>query len=571
MASAQGAATFSVVAKDAASSVLRGVGKEMGKLGKTGGAVFKTLAATAAAVGAAISAAAFASLKFTKMAITAAIADDAEQQKLIATLKARGLTTEEATKRVNELIAAGQKLAFTDSETRAGINIASQYTKNYAKQTAILTAAQNLARSRNISLEQATKLVGKAYNGNGAALKAYGVDLKKTITTVKEKNATDKEGNLIIDRQVSQTTQIIKGMEAVRLITEKNAGVAEAYAKTFSGQFDQVRDSISETVEAIGYAIGGGEGLPTFTRLLEGIRPVLDDVLGEINKNLPKIQRFGRELVEKFLAKLPGYVATAKRELPILIDKATKFIESVAGFGKEIASFLGPEGLVSAGLFGLGTKMGGLGGGLGALFAEQFIKMGVDPITATITSTIAGALTAGIVQGLASTAASAAISKFLGLFKSIPVSPSIPTTVPGVAPTGVPVPGSGAGIAGIAKSVLSFLGGLGVVFTAQTALQDQAVGAMKKGEDPLWKTLTMPWTWPGAVGDILRGGPELTKPIADGVATGMEPMKAALIGRDINFSNQTTITLDGAVVARSVDKHLGITTALTNPSRLTAR
>lgn len=570
MASQQGAATFSVVAKDAASSVLRSVGKEMGSLGKTGGAVFKTLAVAAAAVTTAIGAAAAASLKFAKSAIQAAIEDDAEQQKLIATLKARGLTTEEATKRVNELIAAGQKLAFTDSETRAGINIASQYTKNYAKQTAILTAAQNLARSRNISLEQATKLVGKAYNGNGAALKAYGVNLKETITTVKEKNATDKEGNLIIDRQVSQTTQIIKGMEAVRLITEKNAGVAEAYAKTFSGQFDQVRDSINETVEAIGYAIGGGEGLPTFTRLLEGIRPVLDDVLGEINKNLPNIQRFSREMVEKFLAKLPGYVATAKRELPILIDKATQFIGSVAGFGKDIASFLGPEGLVSAGLFGLGTKMGGLGGGLGALFAEQFIKMGVDPITATITSTIAGALTAGIVQGLASTAASAAISKFLGLFKNIPVTPSIPTTVPGVTPTGVPVPG-GVNIAGIAKSVLTFLGGLGVVFTAQTALQDQAVGAMKKGEDPLWKTLTMPWTWPGAVGDILRGGPELTKPIADGVATGMEPMKAALIGRDINFSNQTTITLDGAVVARSVDKHLGITTALTNPSRLTAR
>lgn len=570
MASQQGAATFSVVAKDAASSVLRSVGKEMGSLGKTGGAVFKTLAVAAAAVTTAIGAAAAASLKFAKSAIQAAIEDDAEQQKLIATLKARGLTTEEATKRVNELIAAGQKLAFTDSETRAGINIASQYTKNYAKQTAILTAAQNLARSRNISLEQATKLVGKAYNGNGAALKAYGVNLKETITTVKEKNATDKEGNLIIDRQVSQTTQIIKGMEAVRLITEKNAGVAEAYAKTFSGQFFQVRDSINETVEAIGYAIGGGEGLPTFTRLLEGIRPVLDDVLGEINKNLPNIQRFSREMVEKFLAKLPGYVATAKRELPILIDKATQFIGSVAGFGKDIASFLGPEGLVSAGLFGLGTKMGGLGGGLGALFAEQFIKMGVDPITATITSTIAGALTAGIVQGLASTAASAAISKFLGLFKNIPVTPSIPTTVPGVTPTGVPVPG-GVNIAGIAKSVLTFLGGLGVVFTAQTALQDQAVGAMKKGEDPLWKTLTMPWTWPGAVGDILRGGPELTKPIADGVATGMEPMKAALIGRDINFSNQTTITLDGAVVARSVDKHLGITTALTNPSRLTAR
>ena len=206
MASQQGAATFSVVAKDAASSVLRGVGKEMGRLGKTGGAVFKTLAAAAAVVATAIATAGAAALKFTQKAIQAAIADDAEQQKLIATLKARGLSTEEATKRINELIVAGQKLAFTDSETRAGINIASQYTKNYAKQTAILTAAQNLARSRNISLEQATKLVGKAYAGNGAGLKNYGIELKKTITLTKTKLKEQRDGTVIEEKSNSTVT-----------------------------------------------------------------------------------------------------------------------------------------------------------------------------------------------------------------------------------------------------------------------------------------------------------------------------------------------------------------------------
>jgi hypothetical protein len=527
MAMQQGSATFSVVAKDAASSVLRGVGKQMGSLGKIGSSVFKTLAVVAAAAAAAIVAAAGAALKFAKSAILAAIEDDKEQQKLVATLKARGIASERNLAIVEDLIAAGEKLNFTDSETRKGIQAATQFTDKFARVRKILAVAQDLARSKEISLEKATILVGRAYNGNTTALSRMGVAL--------DKNATKAE--------------------TLAALNAKFGGVAAAYSKTLEGQFGQVRIAIDETVESIGYAIGGGEGLPTFTRLLEGIRPVLDDVLGEIKKNLPNIQRFSREMVEKFLAKLPGYVATAKRELPILIDKATKFIGSVAGFGKDIASFLGPEGLVSAGLFGLGTKMGGLGGGLGALFAEQFIKMGVDPITATITSTIAGALTAGIVQGLASTAASAAISKFLGLFKSIPVTPSIPVGVPGGTPTGVPIPGGG-NIAGIAKSVLTFLGGLGVVFTAQTALQDQAVGAMQKGQDPLWKTLTMPWTWPGAVGDILRGGPELTKPIADGVTTGMEPMKAALLGRDINFTNETRLTLDGRVVAQSVSRYL---------------
>ena len=529
MASATSTAVFAVVAKDAASGVMRGIGKQMGSLGKTGGAVFKSIAAGAAIAAAAITTAFGLAAKFAKTAIQAAIEDDAEQQKLIATLKARGQTTEQATKRVNALIEAGAKLAFTDSEVRKGYEVATRFANKYSNQQKILTTAQDLARSSNISLEAATKIVGKAFDGSGKALKNYGIELEKGV----------------------------RGTKALDEINKKVGGVAEQFAKTFEGQFKGVRIAIDETVESIGLAIGGGEGLPTFTRLLEGIRPVLDDLIGEINANLPKIERFGRELVEKFLAKLPGYVATAKRELPILIDKATKFIGSVAGFGKEIASFLGPDGLVTAGIAGIGFKMGGLGGAAGAVFASEFIKLGVDPITASITGTIAGALTAGVVQGLGSALAQAAITKFLGLFKSIPVTPSIPVTLPGGGtPPAVPVPGGG-GISGIVKTVLTVLGGLGIAFTAQTALQDQAVGAMKKGQDPLWKTLTMPWTWPGAVGDILRGGPELTKPIADGVTTGMEPMKAALLGRDINFTNQTTLEVDGRVLAHTVDNYLG--------------
>ena len=131
-------------------------------------------AITATVTAAAITAAFGLAAKFTKSAIEAAIADDAEQQKLIATLKARGQTTEQATKRVNELIAAGQKLAFTDSETRKGYEIATSFAKKYANQQKILTTAQDLARAKNISLEAATKLVGRAFDGNTGALEDAG-------------------------------------------------------------------------------------------------------------------------------------------------------------------------------------------------------------------------------------------------------------------------------------------------------------------------------------------------------------------------------------------------------------
>jgi hypothetical protein len=529
MASATSTAVFAVVAKDAASGVMRGIGKQMGSLGKTGGAVFKSIAVGAAAAAAAITAAFGLAAKFAKTAIQAAIEDDAEQQKLIATLKARGQTTEQATQRVNELIEAGAKLAFTDSEIRAGYEVATRFAKSYANQQKILTTAQDLARSSNISLEAATKIVGKAFDGNGRALKNYGITLEEGV----------------------------RGTEALGQINQKVGGVAEEFAKTFAGQFKGVRDAINETVESIGYAIGGGEGLPTFTRLLEGIRPVLDDVLGGVKANLPNIQRFTRELVEKFLAKLPGYVATAKRELPILIDKATKFIGSVAGFGKDIATFLGPDGLVTAGIAGIGFKMGGLGGAAGAVFASEFIKLGIDPITATITGTIAGALSAGVVQGLGSALAQAAITKFLGLFKSIPVTPSIPATIPG----GVP------GAAGTAATSVGTAAVAGVVAVAGAA----AAAAAIVGIAAIAYSSIVPKDVQAAIsrrlGDFGRTQGERGEATGAGGTYNAGGTYQGGTSSYLNLNSTTTIKLDGAVVAQSVSKHLGLTTTLNNGTR----
>jgi hypothetical protein len=353
-------------------------------------------------------------------------------------------------------------------------------------------------------------------------------------------------------------------MKAVALITEKNAGVAKAYADTFAGQFQRVRDSINETVEAIGGAIGGGEGLPTFKRLLEGIMPVVEDLVGEVNKNLPNIQRFSRELVEKFLAKLPGYVATAKRELPALIDKAKEFIGSVAGFAKELAAFLGPEGLITAGIGILGTKMGGLAGGLGAMFSEQFIKMGIDPITATLTGTIGGAITAGVIQGLGSSLAQAAITKFLGLFKNISVTPSIPTTVPGTTPGTTVVPGGNKG-----GGVLQFLGKaavalpiIGFILGEAKRIADETAAKEKEKRDAA----------PGTFEEVKKIWAAQVPTFQDSVTKGVtDGFKVAPMQAPIDLTTSFELKLDGQVIAESVDRRLGITAALNNGGRVNYR
>jgi hypothetical protein len=406
-------------------------------------------------------------------------------------------------------------------------------------------------------------LVGKAYAGNGAGLKNYGIELKKTITLTKTKLKEQRDGTVIEEKSNSTVTKTIKGLEAVALIQAKNAGVAEQYAKTFSGQFDIVRDSINETVEAIGMAIGGGEGLPTFTRLLEGIRPVLDDVLGEINKNLPNIQEFSRQLVEKFLAKLPGYVATAKRDLPILIQKAKDFIGSVAGFAKDIGSFLGPDGLITAGIAGVGFKMGGLAGGIGAIFAEQFIKMGIDPITATLTGTIGGAITAGVVQGFGSAVAQAAVSKFLGLFKSVPITPSIPAGGGVPAAGGAATAASGVGsaavagvvaVAGAAAAAAAIVGIAAIAYSSIVPKDVQASISRRLGE--FGKKAGEAGTATGAGGTYNAGGMS-TSPTSDYLQI-----------RDVKFNLGRNAQNE---LAYSVNRSLGGTFRASGPNRTSGR
>jgi hypothetical protein len=552
-----GSAYFVFKSKDNVSPVAKGIVKQLQGLGKTGKAVFGTLAAAGAAAGAAISAAAGVALKLAKDAVSAAIADNKEQEKLISILKARGVSAEVATKRTNQLIEAGQKLAFTDSETRAGYAIATQFTKKYAAQQKILTVAQDFARAKNISLAKATAIVGKAFAGNGKALKTYGIELGKGV----------------------------KGNEAIEKIQRRVAGVAEAYSKTFAGQFDIIKDSVDETLESIGYAIGGGEGLPTFTRLLEGIRPVVEDLLGSIKDSLPDIQSFSRNLVEKFLAKLPTYVATAKRELPILIDKAKEFIGSVAGFAKDIGSFMGPEGLITTGLGIIGTKFGGLAGGIGAIFAEQFIKMGIDPITASITATLAGAITAGIVQGFASQVAIAAVNTFLGLFRRVPVSPSVSLpTVGGALPAAGAIGGAattgilGVSVAAIAGVAAGALGVAGVVLAAKglydaiyspAEQEKNATNNYKKLQDRIARegVGAVTSSASGVYGSRMDTGESTYTATMRGVMEGIKSQPQT----PIDLTNRLELKLDGRVVAESVNRYLGLTYVASGPTRTGGR
>lgn len=289
MAATSAQVTFAFLAKDAASKTIRGISKALGAVrgaaGRLGGALKTGLAVGTAALAGFAAGALGAAAAFAK----GAIEDEAANNRLIAVLQKRKLATEANLKAVDDLIAKGAELAFTDDQVRAGIATATQFTNKFADAQRILAVAQDVARAKNIGLEEATALVGKAYQGNTKGLKALGVETKKGA----------------------------KGLTVLSAVSKKFGTSAAAYAETTAGKMEALSITLSETGEQIGYAL-----LPIVNDLLTTFKK---DGLPIIKSFADGISNFISENKDAIKGVIGTVVAVGKRLLPVF-QKVGEFI-----------------------------------------------------------------------------------------------------------------------------------------------------------------------------------------------------------------------------------------------------
>ena len=270
------AANFVIKAKDAATGPLGKIGGAMGRLKSAAGTAFKAIAAGAIAAASAIAG-------FTIGSIKAAIDDEKAQARLVATLRARGKATDENLKKIEEAIAAGQKLAFTDDEVRESISTATQFTNKFGKSLKIIAVAQDLAVAKGISLQSATQLVGRAFAGQGSALKKLGIDLQRTIYWTEIKTKKDKDGVEVDEKVAKSRKETIKGMEALNLVTQKFGGIAAEVGETNAVKLEAAMIALNEEFESFGATF-----LPAVTEALqfftEKVLPKVAPVLAELGK-----------------------------------------------------------------------------------------------------------------------------------------------------------------------------------------------------------------------------------------------------------------------------------------------
>ena len=182
--------TVVLKAKDQASAAVRGLRGEFDKMRKNGGLTKAFMGGVGLSAGLGAMSAITTGISTVADAVgglatgllgaaDAAREEDAEIAQLSRTLDNNVHGWRMQSEALDAAVKAGQELGFADSDLRRSIGTLSLSTGSLTEDFRLLTGVQDLARDRNISLEQATKAVSKAYQGQFGALKKLGFQIEK--------------------------------------------------------------------------------------------------------------------------------------------------------------------------------------------------------------------------------------------------------------------------------------------------------------------------------------------------------------------------------------------------------
>jgi hypothetical protein len=246
----QDVVTLVAKAKDEATAVLGKVDRSMEQLGtqakktQVSFAGFNTTlgslagpAAAAVAIGAVVA--------VLGDATRAAIEDEKSQRRLGSSLEANVPAYQGATGAIEEWITAQQRLGFADDELRAGLARTVAVTHDVAEAQHVLSVAMDLARFKDISLEEASNALIKVEAGRYRGLQDLGIVLKA--------GASQEQA-----------------LAAVMAVT---TGAAEAQANTVGGKMQAAQLQMNEALESLGYTILPlvSAGISAFAGAITGI------------------------------------------------------------------------------------------------------------------------------------------------------------------------------------------------------------------------------------------------------------------------------------------------------------
>jgi len=335
--------------------------------GKKAGLAFAAAAAAAGAY----------AIKIGIDGVKAAIEDEAAQVKLAGALRnATGATDDQIASVEKQILKMSLATGVSDEQLRPAMARLSLSTQNAGKAQELLALALDVSAQTGKPLEGVANALGKAYDGNTAALGKLGIGLSSA--ELKAMSFEQVQGRL----------------------SELFAGAATANANTFAGRMERLKVTFDEAKETIGFAL-----LPILEKLMNfmtiNVIPIVEKVSNAFsNKSgglTGYIEYLGAVIQNVFspiwngLVKAFGYIK----------DAIGENMDSFLAFGKLIADYVAPV---------IGTVLGKALQGVG-IIAGGVIDI-VGNIVGVITKAIQGAISA--------------INWLLEKYNSIPLLPNVP-------------------------------------------------------------------------------------------------------------------------------------------------
>ena len=153
-----------------------------------------------------------------------------------------GVSTEANRKSIGALVDSYEQLGFGSDKTADAYAVLITATGNVEKSNRLLAISADLARYKQMSLDEAARTLAKATQGSAKAFKEFGI----TLDTNKSKS--------------------VAAEEAIDKLAQRVGGQATAYSKTFAGQLAILNENVGNLAEQIGMRL-----LPFLNKLVSGL------------------------------------------------------------------------------------------------------------------------------------------------------------------------------------------------------------------------------------------------------------------------------------------------------------
>ena len=292
-------------------------GDKVGEFGKKAGLAFAAAAAAAGAY----------AIKLAVDGVKAAIEDEAAQIRLATALKNATGATDEMIKSVEkQILKTSLATGVADDKLRPALQRLSLSTNYVTKAQDLLNLALDISQSRQLPLETVANALGKAYDGNTAALSKLNI------------------GYSAAELKTMSFTQVQSEL------SDLFGGAAAANAETFAGRLQILKVTFDEAKESVGAKL-----LPIIQQLVEFVVNDVVPALGKFAdffKPITDAINNNKEAFTEFIGFIQKYVVPV---LVTVLGGAFKVVGEIAGGVINVigAVIKGLNGLIAGAVAGI--------------------------------------------------------------------------------------------------------------------------------------------------------------------------------------------------------------------------